>query len=479
MMTRFSIVILIMIFLNSVYAHPNKQEDIFALKKSIFLGEIHFDVSTKNAAAKEHFLLGTAFLQVFMYDLAIQQFQQAQQLDPTFAMSYWGEAMSYKHPLWNYENLKAAQAVLTRYEKNKASSLSDKEQQYLQAVKKLFSTQSIEIRDQLYIESMAQLYRQYPDDPNVGAFYALALLGFAADLPNTPSAIANTTKGKKLIDLLFKRYPQHPGVVHYFLHYHDNNDIEFAKEALPAAKITLTLMRSSSHATHMAAHIFRRLQLWDDYIKANQISVIASDELCKKINASPVYACDAENKYHSLEWLHDGYLKKQQIRLANKLVQQIQHIVQKNNSVLYKQWYYRMWARQVLVSKDWKMKAIPIAPISKVDNQLYWSSYSECGALLASGFLAMHQGYSITTQLQRLNTLIDYTNHLSDPYIKQTCQISKYELQAEMARVKGNSIQARQYARQALNIQKQQISTELTPSLAFLSAKEYYQYYLA
>ena len=40
----------------------------------------------------------------FEYEEANEGFRQAQQLDPAFAMAYWGEALTYYQTLWRQEN---------------------------------------------------------------------------------------------------------------------------------------------------------------------------------------------------------------------------------------------------------------------------------------------------------------------------------------------------------------------------------------
>jgi hypothetical protein len=35
------------------------------------------------------------------YEHAVDSFQEAERLDPDFAMAYWGEAMTHTHALWN------------------------------------------------------------------------------------------------------------------------------------------------------------------------------------------------------------------------------------------------------------------------------------------------------------------------------------------------------------------------------------------
>src|SRR4030081_2975658 len=62
-------------------------------------GVVQFS-NSGSPAAQGPFLQDLAQLHNFEYDTAADQFKQAQQIDPGFAMAYWGEAMTYTHPVW-------------------------------------------------------------------------------------------------------------------------------------------------------------------------------------------------------------------------------------------------------------------------------------------------------------------------------------------------------------------------------------------
>src|SRR5437867_12796095 len=74
------------------------------------LGTIVFP-NSGSAAAQEPFVRGIAFLHSFEYDDAATAFREAQRADSAFALSYWGEALSYSHMLWGMEDLAAARAA--------------------------------------------------------------------------------------------------------------------------------------------------------------------------------------------------------------------------------------------------------------------------------------------------------------------------------------------------------------------------------
>ena len=75
------------------------------------VGEVRF-ANSGSAAAQDAFLKGLAQLHNFEYDAAADLFKEAQQIDSGFAMAYWGEAMTYDHPVWAEQDRdKALQAL--------------------------------------------------------------------------------------------------------------------------------------------------------------------------------------------------------------------------------------------------------------------------------------------------------------------------------------------------------------------------------
>src|SRR3989449_11090166 len=77
------------------------------------LGTIDFPTSGA-PVAQPQFIRGVLLLHSFEYRDAAQAFREAQRLDPGFALAYWGEALTYTHPIWNEQDLSAARAALQR-----------------------------------------------------------------------------------------------------------------------------------------------------------------------------------------------------------------------------------------------------------------------------------------------------------------------------------------------------------------------------
>src|SRR5215211_607145 len=101
------------------------------------LGSIEFPTSG-SVSAQPHFVRGVLFLHSFEYDSAAHEFREAQRLDPGFAMAYWGEAMTYTHPVWDEQDVPAARRALNRLaatrEARMAQAQTAREKAYLDAV---------------------------------------------------------------------------------------------------------------------------------------------------------------------------------------------------------------------------------------------------------------------------------------------------------------------------------------------------------
>jgi tetratricopeptide (TPR) repeat protein len=76
-------------------------------------GELSFP-NSGNEAAQVPFLRGVKLLHNFQYEDAIEAFQQAQKVDPDFALAYWGEAMAHNYTLWAEQHTDQARAILAK-----------------------------------------------------------------------------------------------------------------------------------------------------------------------------------------------------------------------------------------------------------------------------------------------------------------------------------------------------------------------------
>jgi tetratricopeptide (TPR) repeat protein len=270
--------------------------------------------SSGSPAAQPAFLRGVTALHNFQYEDAVEAFREAQAIDRDFAMAYWGEAMAYNQPLWYNENLDKARAALNRLaparEARAARAPTDREREFLEAVERLYGDGDKPTRDRAYLARMAGLTRQFPDDDEAAAFYALALL---ASIPQSQRNPAISLQAGAIATRILQRNPQHPGAAHYALHAYD--DGEHAAMGLQAARVYATIAPASSHARHMPSHIFVPLGMWDEAARSDESAFSASVDRAKRKGLSA-----AEWDFHSLSWLQYESLQLGQFAKAKELV---------------------------------------------------------------------------------------------------------------------------------------------------------------
>ena len=184
-------------------------------------GEVSF-ANSGAAEAQRPFLHGLALLHDFEYEDAADAFRSAQKIDPSFAMAYWGEAMTYTHPVWFQQDAAAARAALQRLgataEERLAKAKTERERDYLRAVDVLYGSGTKNERDFNYADAMRAVHERYPDDVDATAFYAVALLGTS----HQGRDFATYMRAAALLEEVLPSHPTHPGVLHYLIHCYDD-----------------------------------------------------------------------------------------------------------------------------------------------------------------------------------------------------------------------------------------------------------------
>ncbi len=288
------------------------------------LGRIDFPTSGLPQAHK-HFIEGVLFLHNFEYEDALEQFQKAEQIDPDFAMAYWGQAMCANHPLWRTSELAAAREVLQRLGDNPEARLAkaptEREKGYLRAVEALFGPGDKSERDRAYHEAMRRLHEAFPDDLEATAFYSLSFLG----LTDGTRDFRNYMQAGALAEEVFAKNPQHPGAAHYMIHSYD--DPIHAPLGLRPARVYAKIAPAASHAQHMVSHIFVAMGMWEEVVKANETSFEVADRRVEKKGLG----IDDRN-FHALLWLHYAYLQQGRLGKARKVLEMMDSDTRKSGS---------------------------------------------------------------------------------------------------------------------------------------------------
>ena len=209
-----------------------------------------------------------ALLHSFAYAPAEQAFRDVAAAEPDCAIAHWGAAMAYFNQLWEppgADDIAKAQAEIALA--NARPAKSARERDFVEAAAVYYRDSdrvSPADRAKAYATAMAGVASRYPDDTEAQVFYALALIATA---PPTDRTHANQKRAVDILEPLYRKYPQHPGIAHYLIHACDS--AELAPRGLAAAREYARIAPSAPHALHMPSHIFTRLGYWDDSIASN------------------------------------------------------------------------------------------------------------------------------------------------------------------------------------------------------------------
>jgi len=323
------------------------------------LGKLDFPTSGA-AAAQPAFLKGVLLMHSFEYDDARESFLAAQKADPGFAMAYWGEAMSYNHAVWQQTSPELAKAALARLAPTAAGRLAKaptaKEKDWLASLDSLYGggtstslSASKLARDRAYAEQLRRMHERYPQDDEVTAFYALALLGTS----HGGRDFSIYMKAAALAEQVFARNPQHPGAAHYLIHAYD--DPVHAPLGLRYADAYSKIAPAAAHALHMPSHIYFALGMWDEASVINERSMKAADARRdeKKL--------DVEARgFHAMLWLVYGYAQQGRFDEARAMLGQLEADAKASGSVRTRSHLALARAAWLIESRKWGEAAAPV-----------------------------------------------------------------------------------------------------------------------
>lgn len=317
------------------------------------LGQTTFPTSG-DEAAHDAFMEGLLLLHSFEYPDARAAFQEAQHIDPAYAMAYWGEAMTHNHPLWFRQDARAARAALEALaptpEARLAKAPTAREKDYLRAVHILYGDGPKETRDDAYAAFMETLAERYPGDLDAQAFYALALLGTSHDGRD----VRTYMRAAAIVEEVFAENPQHPGAAHYLIHSYD--DPAHAPLGLRPARVYADIAPSAAHALHMPSHIFTALGMWDRSVEMNERSWQASVDRMEAKDLSI-----AARSYHALWWRAYGELQQGRHETARATLAIAVEALRQENAPTHRHHFVRMRAAYLTDTQQWDDPVLDMA----------------------------------------------------------------------------------------------------------------------
>lgn len=262
------------------------------------LGKVSFPTSC-DPKVQPAFDRAVAMLHSFWYSAGEKAFRDVLKDDPQCAIATWGIAsILMSNPLAGQgaspKGAEQAQAAID--EGRRIGAKTQRERDYIDAVAAYyqdFATRSEKERQVSRAKAYEALAQRYPDDDEAQIFSALYIAGTQTQADQTYAAYL---KAAAILEVEFKKYPNHPGVAHYLIHCYDAPPI--AEKGLTAARLYATIAPAAPHALHMPSHVFTRVGAWQESAATN----VRSMEVAIAGN-------EPDEAYHAADYMVYAYLQ--------------------------------------------------------------------------------------------------------------------------------------------------------------------------
>jgi tetratricopeptide (TPR) repeat protein len=253
------------------------------------LGQVSFANSCQ-PAVQAGFTRAVALLHSFWWGEGERAFREALERDPGCAIATWGIATILIGNTFaagpTPEQARQAQEALERGRAIGAKTA--RERDFIAAVGEYydrFGERPHGARMKSLSDAFEIVAKRYPEDDEAQIFSAIYL---TATQDPTEKTFASALKAAAILEVQFKKHPDHPGVAHYLIHSYDYPPI--AGKGLDAARRYSEIAPSAPHALHMPSHIFTRVGAWQDSARTNERS--AAVAAAEKDFAQALHAMD-------------------------------------------------------------------------------------------------------------------------------------------------------------------------------------------
>ncbi len=426
------------------------------------LGSITFPNSGA-AEAQPAFLSGVKALHSFQFNEARMAFEEAQKIDPSFVLAYWGQAMSDNHPLWRQQDVEAATAALNRlaptFEDRLKKAETEKEKAFLEAIEILYYSAEDKLeRDFAYSAYMADMHERWPDDHEVSVLYALSLLG---TVRRGDEGFRRQAKAAAISQEIYAQNQNHPGAAHFIIHSFDDPD--HAILALPAAQVYAGIAPAAAHALHMPSHIFVQLGMWDRVVASNIEAYAAATAAIEEFGFA-----EGREDFHTLSWLAYANLMLGEFDRAADNLQSAMAAVDRNagNKDVY-EGYLSMRGRHMIETGQWEELGLAEAG-TDAGNHPNWVS--------VVGMSAAHRGDTDTAMaaVERLDSLSAAAAAKGSAYSAKQIAILAKEVTALAKLGGGDKDGAVMVAREAAEMELRDMTAPSGPPVPMKPAVELY-----
>jgi pimeloyl-ACP methyl ester carboxylesterase/tetratricopeptide (TPR) repeat protein len=333
------------------------------------LGEVHFKIEC-NAAAQREFNVAMAYYHSFAWHMMQPPLEAALRKDPSCGMVHWLRTLgALDNPfIWPGIISPATLGEGPRFldAARRTGLRSQRERDYVEALGEFFKDADKvdhKARVKALEGAMERVMQRYPEDTEAAILYSLIL---SANFDPADKKYTNQLKAARILEAIFEKQPEHPGVAHYLIHSYDYPPI--AKHGLDAARRYSRIAPDAPHALHMPSHIFTRVGAWKESIEVNSASARSA-------------AGKSFDTWHAYDYLVYAHLQLGQQRAAQEVTKKAlrsleRHIDHPGTAYAYA----AMPARLAVERGDWKAAAS--VPLHAAD-AFPWKKYTFAEAINA------------------------------------------------------------------------------------------------
>jgi tetratricopeptide (TPR) repeat protein len=243
-------------------------------KRKICWGHYSYKIATTQDSVQFYFDQGLNLYYSYHMKEAMASFKEAARLDPSCPMAWWGQALA-GGPYYNAAHTYTVpddMAVIIARMNEQAGKASPKEKRLIEVMNTRYSfapaAPDRKTLNQAYASATRQLISEF-DDVDINMLYVDAvMLIHAWDFWHTDGTPKDWTP--EVVDLcaqVLKKYPDHPGALHYQIHLTEAS--RHPEIALPNADKLRTLLPGVAHMVHMASHEYQRNGLYEQGVIVN------------------------------------------------------------------------------------------------------------------------------------------------------------------------------------------------------------------
>ena len=392
---------------------------------------------------------GVAMLHSFWYSVGEKTFRDVLAQDPACTIANWGiAALLMSNPLAGVgASPKGAEAALEAIaQARRVAPKTQRERDYIEAVAAYFedwSNRPERARQQTRAKAFEALAARYPDDDEARIFSALYIAGTQTQADQTYAAYL---KAAGILEKMFVKYPDHPGVAHYLIHSYDAPPI--AKQGLPAARRYASIAPAAPHALHMPSHIFTRVGAWEDSATTN----LRSADVAIK-GGEPVDA------YHASDYTVYAYLQLARDNDAKRAIEDAMKVTEFQGAVFVAQYAIAaMEARYAIERGAWR-EAMQLKP------QVTKAMWPEATTHFARALGAARSGDAAAAQKEAdvLARLHKGLQEQKNTYWATEVEVQRLAAAGWIALAQGNADDALKFMRAAADLEDKNEKHIVTP----------------